>query len=113
MLARISLHYLANTAAKGGAIALGDSFIDLPLITEAHILFENNTAQEVGGALFFLGFEQYLIKQCSYNLMTQNITVYTQDVLIFIGNAASQSGDVMYGAYLDYRCYNTIARAGQ
>ena len=101
-----------NTAAKGGAIALGNSFIDLPLITEAHILFENNTAQEVGGALFFSGCDQFSVTQCSLNLLPLNMTAHTQDVLIFLENTA-MSGDVMYGAYLDFRCYGYSNRLGQ
>ena len=101
-----------NTAAKGGAIALGDSFIDLPLIIEARILFENNTAHEVGGALFFTGFDQFLIRQCSLNLLPLNMTAHTQDVFIFIENTA-MSGDVMYGAYLDFRCYENKKKPGQ
>ena len=100
-----------NTAAKGGAIALGDSFIDLPLITEAHILFENNTAKEVGGALFFSGFDQFLIKQCSLNLLPLNMTAHIPEVFIFIENTAAMSGDVMYGAYLDFRCYENRNRS--
>ena len=97
-----------NTATKGGAIALGDSSIYLPLITEAHILFENNTALKVGGALYFSGLEQsFPIRECSINFMPQNMTAHAQDVLIFIKNTAL-SGDVMYGAYLGLNC--TVGR---
>ena len=101
-----------NTAAKGGAIAVVDSFIDLPLITEAHILFENNTAKEVGGALFFSGFDQFLVKQCSLNLLPLNMTAHTPGVFIFIENTAAMSGDVMYGAFLDFRCFENRNRSG-
>ena len=102
-----------NTAAKGGAIALVDSYIDLPLITEAHVLFENNTAQEVGGALFFSGFDQFLVTQCSLNLLPLNMTAHTPEAFIFIENTAAMSGDVMYGAYLEFRCYENRNRSGQ
>ena len=101
-----------NIAGKGGAIALGDSFIGLPLITEAHILFENNTAKEVGGALYFSGFDQFLTGQCSLTLLPLNMTAHTPEVLIFIENIA-MSGDVMYGAYLDFRCYENRNIPGQ
>ena len=104
-----SVSFRHNTAVKGGAIALVDSIINLPLITEAHILFENNTAHEVGGALFFTEFDPYFLRQCSLNLQPLNMTAHTQDVLIFIGNTA-MSGDVMYGAYLYLPCYENRNR---
>ena len=107
-----SASFRHNTAAKGGAIALVDSFIHLPLITEVHILFENNTAQEMGGALFFFGFKQFLVKHCSIKLAPLNMTAHAQDVLIFIENTAI-SGDAMYGAYLDSNCSTAHHRAGQ
>ena len=93
---------------------MADSSIDLPIITEAHIWFENNTAQEVGGALFFLEYQLSWIKPCSFNLMTQNMIAHTQDVLMFIENTAI-SGDVIiiYGAYFDFDCYDDGAAQSQ
>ena len=105
-----SASFRHNTAAKGGAIVLVDSFIHLPLITEVHILFENNTAQEVGGALFCFEFKHFFVKHCSIKLAPLNMTAHAQDVLIFIENTAI-SGDAMYGAYLDSDC--SYKKAGQ
>ena len=98
--------FINNTGAKGGALALMGT--TLMIDRSASILFEDNTANEIGGAIYTNApkpTDPRNFPDCFYQLINFNQTdsdlVYNMS---FSGNFAVQSGDHIYGAGMKVMC---------
>ena len=105
-----------NTGAKGGALALIGSMLKLDGNTR--ILFENNSAHEVGGAIYVDAPKQTdsrYIANCFFEVINYYFR-WKNCTLSFNGNSAIQSGDHVYGAAMRVLCvalYDYNGRATQ
>ena len=101
-----NVNFKCNKGIKGCALAL----IGTKLIVnkDTAVLFENNTADEVGGALYIdipKSSVFALLQNCFYQLLNLNLTdkmAYYN--MTFSGNSAVQSGDHVYGAGIKTLC---------
>ena len=98
--------FINNSATKGGAIALLDnSYMFIQRNTA--ILFQNNCADNVGGAIFAhttpaFDFLFYVLVNCSVMLLSNDYYSYSGRLtanitLIFTNNTGRNGGDVIYG----------------
>lgn len=100
--------FVDNTANKGGAIALTSSLMQITKNTS--ILFQNNSATDVGGAIYVEQQSAYLYlendksknTQCFYKLLDWDEPGYYY--INFTANTAEHGGDHVYGASLQSYC---------
>ena len=96
-------HITTLSRSVGGAITLfGDSRIWIPEPQNTYILFENNTSDNVGGAIFFSSSDTYVTGHCKIYVEQD---YFSSTVFNFSMNAATYGGNAIYGAYLDNSCY--------
>ena len=98
-----NIAFLNNTGIKGGAMALYSSTLNIARNTSVH--FYNNTATEVGGAIYVTNEDSnhysiepslnYLYIPCFYQLLDYN-DQQTYDMK-FANNSAIKGGDNIYG----------------
>ena len=87
-----------NRGAKGGALALIGSALKLD--GNVSVLFENNSADEVGGAIYINLLKQTdprYIANCFYEVINYGSRYSKNYTLNFNQNSAVQSGDHVYG----------------
>ena len=87
----------------GGAISLlENSLILIPDPNNTYISFENNTADDVGGAIYFSSSDTHATGYCKIYMEH----IFSGTVLTFSMNTAVNGGNAIYGAYLDaIPCY--------
>ena len=97
--------FINNTGERGGAIALHYSTTYVKYSTS--LLFINNTANQVGGAIYVEENEKAsykcFIQSVSYDLP---LPVLRTIVFTFINNTATKGGDDLYGTGLRRRCHS-------
>ena len=102
-----TLSFVNNTAYEGGAMAFyGKSYMSVSLEKNTQLLFTNNYAEHVGGAIFAEEMEYQ--GTCFLHLETHNskcsdLRNNHQLSLIFTNNTAHNGGDAIYGGSL-YHC---------
>ena len=100
-----TLSFVNNTAYQGGAMAFyRKSYMSVSLEKNTQILFTNNHAENVGGAIF--AEETEFLAKCFLQLATHKCSdfkKYRLLSLIFINNTAHKGGDAIYGGSL-YHC---------
>ena len=92
-----------HSSVTGGAISLlEDSLLLIPNPQNTYILFENNTSDDVGGAIYYSSSDIYATWYCK--LYAEQI--FNKTVLNFSMNTAVNGGNAIYGVYLDaVPCY--------
>ena len=104
------IRFLNNSAAYGGAIRVCDTSL-IYLKNGTHVLFENNTAQIAGGAIY--AGEHCLEKtpRCFYQPISNSTIEQLKEEmsLTFINNSASLAGDAIYGGSVD-NCFTISSR---
>ena len=106
-----TLSFVNNTAYQGGAMVFHkEGYMSVSLEKKTEILFINNYAEHVGGAIFakesetnqepcFLQLTTYSMRNCSDFKKSNHLSI------VFTNNTAHNGGDAIYGASL----YNCIA----
>ena len=101
-----SLSFVNNTAYQGGAMAFyGKSYMSVSLEKNTRILFTNNYAEHVGGAIF--AEETEYQGACFLQLSTPNnkcsdLKSKQQLKIVFTNNTAHHGGDAIYGGSLQH-----------
>ena len=100
-----------NTAYEGGALALyGESYVYIAYNTD--VSFLNNTAENVGGAVFVRNPLPYVTHSCFLQFLAINTSSQCsgcncslpQSNLNFINNTAKEGGNAIYGASV-FNCW--------
>ncbi len=113
--------FINNSAYKGGALALfGNSYIEVVPSSGSNVIFQNNVARDVGGAIYidgtylshgpiygvipfskcFLKFDLTKAGNCSKNNCSCLINSFNT-TFSFINNTAQSGGNSIYGASFD------------
>ena len=101
-----TLSFVNNTAYEGGAMAFyGKSYMSVSLEKNTQILFINNYAEHVGGAIF--ADEQPRDHLCFLQLATHNSKCSDLNnnrhlSFVFTNNTAQNGGDAIYGGSLQH-----------
>ena len=92
--------FRSNTGFDGGAMSfIGDSHVNVS--NRANVVFENNAAENAGGAVFVNQDNTYCFFRGSkdqWNYTQYNNCSHLPFSLIFINNTALKGGDAIYGA---------------
>ena len=98
-----------NTATNGGALRFCDSST-MFLNPNTTVIFKNNSATQVGGAIFAQEACLAEPKACFFqpavkdNTLVTDLSTAFQIILYFINNTAGLAGDAIYGGDID-NCY--------
>ena len=101
-----TLSFVNNTAYQGGAMVFHkESYMSVSLENNTQILFTNNYAEHVGGAIFA---DETDDKVCFLQIATHNSKCSDLKnnyhlTFVFSNNTANNGGDAVYGGFL-YRC---------
>ena len=99
-----------NTAYEGGALAFyGESAVYIS--NNTNVTFINNTAENVGGAIFVRNPLPYVTHSCFLQFLAMNTSSQCSECncalpqfnINFISNTAKEGGNTIFGAYL-YGC---------
>ena len=90
-----NISFLNNIGTKGGAIALYPSTLNINANTSVY--FYNNSATEIGGAIFVTR-EKYFVESCFYQLLDFN--KYNWYSIQLVNNTARNGGDHIYGEFM-------------
>ena len=96
-----TLSFVNNTAYRGGAMAFREqSYMSVSLENKTHILFVNNHAEHVGGAIFaeHLCFFKLATRNCKCSDLRNNRNLS----FVFTNNTAHHGGDAIYGGSLQH-----------
>ena len=94
-----------NTAYEGGALAFyGESYVSIA--NNTNVTFLNNTAENVGGAIFVRNPLPYVTHSCFLQFLAMNTSsqcsgcncALPQSNINFINNTAKEGGNTIYGA---------------
>ena len=101
------LTFSDNIAHQGGALVLNSAFIYL--VGCVHVVFDNNSALEVGGAIFIeapsIEFENiFTDRKCFYQYLAIESPQYPCFKLSFSNNKAEHGGEHIYGALMQSNC---------
>ena len=99
-----TLSFVNNTAFRGGAMVFyGESYMSVSLEKNTRMLFTNNYAEHVGGAIFAQDLHKVCFLQlASHNSKCSDLKNNHQLSFVFTNNTAHNGGDAIYGGSLQY-----------
>ena len=96
-----SVSFINNTSIRGGALTLYSSILNLE--AGVNVTFINNSAQEIGGAIYTEPDLTRMLKlECFYKTKYQLKDCDATSNLYFANNSAENGGDNLYGTSLGY-----------